>query len=125
MASSSRPQFIEALLFIGFCTRCSQNPANGSWFQAQHIVFDTHYDIGVEIWLFPVRVPQNDNWLPTVLYRNCDGAPIQAAAMDSLCGFRAAAAVGFSRLSLSQHFASDVFLGAALGSITRFGVLQY
>lgn len=40
--------------------------------------------------------------------------------------FGAATAIGFSRLSLSQHFASDVFLGAALGySITRFGVLQY
>jgi membrane-associated phospholipid phosphatase len=40
--------------------------------------------------------------------------------------FGAASAVGFSRLSLSQHFASDVFLGAALGySITRFGVLKY
>lgn len=34
--------------------------------------------------------------------------------------------VGFSRLSLSAHFASDVFVGAALGySISRFAVLQY
>jgi membrane-associated phospholipid phosphatase len=34
--------------------------------------------------------------------------------------------VGFSRLSLSAHFASDVFAGAALGySISRFAVLQY
>jgi membrane-associated phospholipid phosphatase len=40
--------------------------------------------------------------------------------------FGAATAVGFSRLSLSQHFAFDVLLGAALGySITRFRVLQY
>ena len=34
--------------------------------------------------------------------------------------------VGFSRLSLSSHFASDVFMGAALGySISRFAVLRY
>ncbi|MBV9762729.1 MAG: phosphatase PAP2 family protein [Acidobacteriaceae bacterium] len=40
--------------------------------------------------------------------------------------FGAATAVGFSRLSLSQHFASDVFAGAALGySISRFVVLRY
>jgi len=36
-----------------------------------------------------------------------------------------AALVGFSRLSLSAHFLSDVFLGGALGySISRFTVLQ-
>jgi membrane-associated phospholipid phosphatase len=36
-----------------------------------------------------------------------------------------AALVGFSRLSLSAHFTSDVFLGAALGySISRFTVLR-
>jgi membrane-associated phospholipid phosphatase len=34
--------------------------------------------------------------------------------------------VGFSRLSLSAHFASDVFAGAVLGySISRFAVLRY
>lgn len=37
-----------------------------------------------------------------------------------------AALVGFSRLSLSAHFAADVFAGAALGySISRFAVLRY
>ena len=36
-----------------------------------------------------------------------------------------AALVGFSRLSLSAHFSSDVFMGAALGySISRFTVLR-
>jgi membrane-associated phospholipid phosphatase len=36
-----------------------------------------------------------------------------------------AALVGFSRLSLSAHFVSDVFVGGALGySISRFSVLQ-
>jgi membrane-associated phospholipid phosphatase len=33
--------------------------------------------------------------------------------------------VGFSRLSLSAHFLSDVFVGGALGySISRFAVLR-
>jgi membrane-associated phospholipid phosphatase len=37
-----------------------------------------------------------------------------------------ATVVGFSRLSLSAHFGSDVFVGAALGySISRFAVLRY
>lgn len=37
-----------------------------------------------------------------------------------------AALVSFSRLSLSAHFTSDVFVGAALGySISRFAVLRY
>jgi len=36
-----------------------------------------------------------------------------------------ATAVGFSRLTLSAHFVSDVFMGAALGySISRFSVLR-
>jgi membrane-associated phospholipid phosphatase len=36
-----------------------------------------------------------------------------------------AALVGFSRLTLSAHFASDVFVGGALGySVIRFAVLQ-
>lgn len=36
-----------------------------------------------------------------------------------------AALIGFSRLSLSAHFSSDVFMGAALGySISRFAVLR-
>jgi Membrane-associated phospholipid phosphatase len=37
-----------------------------------------------------------------------------------------ATVVGFSRLSLSAHFSSDVFVGAVLGySISRFAVLRY
>jgi len=36
-----------------------------------------------------------------------------------------AALVGFSRLTLSAHFVSDVFVGAALGySVGRFAVLR-
>jgi membrane-associated phospholipid phosphatase len=39
--------------------------------------------------------------------------------------YGAAAAVGFSRVTLQSHFPSDVFLGAALGySITKFVVLR-
>ena len=39
--------------------------------------------------------------------------------------YSAAALVGFSRLSLSAHFLSDVFMGGALGySIGRFAVLR-
>ena len=40
--------------------------------------------------------------------------------------YGAATLVGFSRLTLSAHFTSDVFFGAALGySISRFAVLRY
>lgn len=36
-----------------------------------------------------------------------------------------AGVVGFSRVTLSSHFPSDVFLGAALGySISRYAVLR-
>jgi len=39
--------------------------------------------------------------------------------------YGAAAAIGFSRLTLSAHYLSDVFVGAALGySISRFAVLR-
>jgi membrane-associated phospholipid phosphatase len=39
--------------------------------------------------------------------------------------YGAAALVGFSRLTLSAHFLSDVFLGGALGySISHFAVLR-
>jgi len=48
----------------------------------------------------------NHRWIPYVAYG-------------------AAALVGFSRLSLSAHFLSDVFMGGALGySISRFTVLR-
>jgi len=42
-----------------------------------------------------------------------------------LIAYGLAGAVGFSRLSLSAHFAADVFAGAALGyTISRFEVLR-
>jgi membrane-associated phospholipid phosphatase len=41
-----------------------------------------------------------------------------------LLAYAGAAAIGFSRLTLSAHYTSDVFVGAALGySISRFAVL--
>ena len=52
------------------------------------------------------RYPQHRRWLPYVAY--------------GLAGV-----VGFSRVTLSSHFPSDVFLGAALGySISRYAVLR-
>jgi membrane-associated phospholipid phosphatase len=36
-----------------------------------------------------------------------------------------AGVIGFSRMTLSSHFSSDVFMGAALGyAITRYAVLH-
>jgi membrane-associated phospholipid phosphatase len=50
-------------------------------------------------------------------YRNHRWVPYAAYGMAAL--------VGFSRLSLSSHFLSDVFMGGALGySISRFTVLR-
>ncbi len=43
-----------------------------------------------------------------------------------VAAYSAAALVGFSRLTLSAHYLSDVFMGAALGySISRFTVMQH
>jgi membrane-associated phospholipid phosphatase len=51
-------------------------------------------------------------------YRNHRWIPYAAYGMAGL--------VGFSRLSSSSHFTSDVFVGAVLGySISRFAVLRY
>jgi membrane-associated phospholipid phosphatase len=42
-----------------------------------------------------------------------------------IAAYGAAAAIGFSRITLTSHFPSDVFMGAALGySIGRFAVLR-
>jgi membrane-associated phospholipid phosphatase len=42
-----------------------------------------------------------------------------------ILAYGGAAAIGFSRLTLSAHYASDVFVGAVLGySISRFAVLR-
>jgi membrane-associated phospholipid phosphatase len=42
-----------------------------------------------------------------------------------ILAYGASAAIGFSRLTLSAHYTSDVFVGAVLGySISRFAVLR-
>ncbi len=52
------------------------------------------------------RYGRRHHWVPVVAYAG-------------------AAVIGFSRVSLSAHYASDVFVGAALGySISRFAVLR-
>ena len=90
-------------------------PAKGnyadSWFETGVPATSGSFPSGHTIAAFSVATViatryRNHRWVPFVAYG-------------------LAAAVGFSRLSLSAHFASDVFVGAALGySITRFGVLQ-
>jgi membrane-associated phospholipid phosphatase len=56
--------------------------------------------------VFAERYRKQHRWVPYVAYGT-------------------AALIGFSRLTLSAHFPSDVFLGAALGySISRFTVLK-
>jgi membrane-associated phospholipid phosphatase len=56
--------------------------------------------------VFARRYGKQHRWIPYVAYGS-------------------AALVGFSRMTLSAHFASDVFMGASLGySISRFTVLR-
>lgn len=84
-----------------------------SWFESSGSLFrgDGSFPSGHTIAAFSVatviaRRYRNHRWVPYVAYA-------------------AAALVGFSRLSLSAHFLSDVFMGAALGySISRFTVLR-
>jgi membrane-associated phospholipid phosphatase len=92
-------------------------PAQGnlydSWFDGKGSVLrgDGSFPSGHSIAAFSVatvvaRRYGNHRWVPFVAYGM-------------------AALVGFSRLSLSAHFMSDVFMGGALGySISRFTVLQ-
>jgi len=82
-----------------------------SWFDNKNGFSHGSFPSGHTIAAFSVatviaRRYGNHRWVPYVAYG-------------------AAAAVGFSRLSLAAHFPSDVFMGAALGySITRFVVLH-
>jgi membrane-associated phospholipid phosphatase len=92
-------------------------PANGnlydSWFESggSPLRGNGGFPSGHTIAAFSVatvvaRRYGNHRWIPYVAYG-------------------AAALVGFSRLSLSAHFLSDVFVGGALGySISRFTVLR-
>ena len=92
-------------------------PAQGnlydSWFESRgsFVRGNGSFPSGHAIAAFSVatvvaRRYRNHRWIPYVAYG-------------------AAALVGFSRLSLSAHFLSDVFMGGALGySISRFAVLR-
>ncbi len=97
-------------------TRPSGVPAGGNysdtWFENGKLLTNQGgFPSGHTIAAFSVatvvaRRYRNHKWVPYVAY--------------GLAG-----AVGFSRVSLSAHFASDVFVGAALGySISRFAVLR-
>ena len=98
--------------------RPSAIPANGNFsdtfteggnrFSSAH----TSFPSGHTITAFAVatvisrRYGQHHRWVPILAYGG-------------------AAAIGFSRLTLSAHYTSDVFVGAALGySISRFAVLR-
>jgi membrane-associated phospholipid phosphatase len=92
-------------------------PANGnfadSWFdgRAGGLQGNGSFPSGHTIAAFSIatviaRRYANHKWVPYVAYGT-------------------AAIIGFSRLTLSSHYASDVFVGAVLGySISRFSVLQ-
>jgi membrane-associated phospholipid phosphatase len=92
-------------------------PANGNfsdtWFEDNSHVLRSNgsFPSGHSIAAFSVatviaRRYGNHRWVPYVAYGG-------------------AALIGFSRMSLSAHFASDVFMGGALGySIARFAVLR-
>jgi membrane-associated phospholipid phosphatase len=97
--------------------RPSAFPANGnlydSWFDSRGSFFRSNggFPSGHTIAAFSVatvisRRYGNHKWVPFVAYGT-------------------AALIGFSRVSLTTHFVSDVFLGGALGySIGRFTVLR-
>ncbi len=52
-------------------------------------------------------------------------ATLWQSPLDPCMSYSMAALVEFSRLTLSAHFVSDVFVGAALGySVSRFAVLR-
>ena len=96
--------------------RPSGLPANGNfsdtWFESNSGAFQGSgsFPSGHTIAAFSVatviaRRYGNHKWVPYVAYG-------------------AAAVIGFSRMTLSAHFASDVFVGGVLGySISRFAVL--
>ena len=65
----------------------------------------------------PLRRFRSPRWSPAAMEAQHRWVPYVA--------YGAAALVGFSRMTLSAHFPSDVFMGAALGySISRFTVLR-
>lgn len=81
--------------------------SKGHWWQGNNGSFPSGHTItAFAVATVISRCYSNHRWIPYVAYG-------------------LAATVGFSRMTLSSHFASDVFVGAALGySISRFAVLR-
>lgn len=82
--------------------------SKGSWWRGEGCFPSGHTIAAFSVaTVFAERYKSHHRWVPYVAYG-------------------AAALIGFSRLPLSAHFTSDVFLGGALGySISRFTVLQH
>jgi len=79
---------------------------NGSFLSDRGSMPSGHAIAAFSVATIVARRYRNHRWVPYVSYG-------------------AAALVGFSRVSLSAHFLSDVFVGATLGySVSRFAVLQ-
>ncbi|HEY1951046.1 MAG TPA: phosphatase PAP2 family protein [Bryobacteraceae bacterium] len=81
--------------------------SKGTWWRGNGSFPSGHEIAAISVaTVFSRRYGRNHKWVPWVAY--------------SMAGL-----IGFSRLTLSSHFPSDVFLGAALGySITRYAVLH-
>jgi membrane-associated phospholipid phosphatase len=80
--------------------------SKGSWLRGEGSFPSGHTIAAMSIATVIARRYPHHRWLPFVAY--------------GLAGV-----VGFSRVSLSAHFVSDVFMGGVLGySISRFAVLQ-
>jgi PAP2 superfamily len=79
---------------------------NGKWWAANGAFPSGHEVAAFSVATVIARRYRTHKWVPYVAYS-------------------AVGLVSFSRLTLSAHFASDIFMGAALGySITRFAVLR-
>jgi membrane-associated phospholipid phosphatase len=80
--------------------------SNGSFLRGNGSMPSGHTIAAFSVATIVARRYGNHRWVPYVSYGM-------------------AALVGFSRLTLSAHFVSDVFVGAALGySVSRFAVLR-
>jgi membrane-associated phospholipid phosphatase len=81
--------------------------SKGTWWRGNGSFPSGHEIAAISVaTVFSRRYGRNHKWVPWVAY--------------SIAGL-----IGFSRLTLSSHFPSDVFIGAALGySITRYAVLH-
>ena len=88
-----------------------QGPFNDTFFRANNGLFNHSFPSGHAMEAFAVATViaqryKRHRWVPWAAYG-------------------AAAAIGFSRVTLQSHFPADVFIGAALGySISRFEVLR-